>query len=80
MRLRHSMLGRGIARLALFGTDLALTGDAALKLRLNFSSASLFKWIGATSVDQQAADRDQDRQGPHPLILGMKQTKSNRQD
>jgi hypothetical protein len=48
----------GIARVALLGDDLALTGDAALQLRLNFGTGSLFERIGASAADQHAADRD----------------------
>jgi len=80
MRLRDGVFGGGIAGLSLFWADLALAGDAALQLRLHFGTASLFEWIGASTGDQHAADRDQDRQGPHPFILRMKRTKANRQD
>ena len=40
-----------IAGLALFGADLALSGDAALQLRLNLVAASLFEWISASTGD-----------------------------
>ena len=80
MSLRHAVFGGGIAGLSLFGADLALAGDAALQLRLHFLTASLFERISASASNQHAADRDQDRQGPHPHILGMKRAKANRQD
>jgi len=49
MRLWYGVLARWIARLALFGDDLALTGDATLQLRLHLLTASLFERIGATA-------------------------------
>jgi hypothetical protein len=70
--LRHAVFAGWVAGFALFGYELSLTGDATLQLRLNFAAASLFEWIGTSTGDKHAADRDQDRQGPHPLILGMK--------
>jgi len=74
------MLGGWVARFSLFWAKLPLAGDAALQLRLNFFATSLFERIGASAGDQYAADRDQDRQGPHPLILEMKRAKANRQE
>jgi hypothetical protein len=71
------MLAGRIAGLALLGNDLSLTSNAALKLRLNFAAGSLFERISTATGDQHAADRDQDRQGPHPLILGMNFAKAN---
>ena len=77
MRLGYAMLAGRIAGLALLGNDLSLTSNAALKLRLNFAAGSLFERISTATGDQHAADRDQDRQGPHLLILGMNFTKAN---
>ena len=78
MRLWHGVLARWIARLALFGTDLALAGNAALQSRLDFLTALLLERIGATAGQHRACDHEQERQGPHPLILGMKLSKANR--
>jgi hypothetical protein len=78
MRLWDAVFASWIAGLSLFGDDLPLTRDAALQLRLNFSTISLFERIGATAAQCCARDHEQDRQGPHPLILGMKLAKANR--
>jgi hypothetical protein len=78
MRLGNAVFAGWIARLSLFGNDLSLPGDAALQLRLNFSTTALFERIGATAGKRHARDHEQDRQGPHPLILGMKPAKANR--
>jgi hypothetical protein len=78
MRLRHAMFAGWITGLTLFGPDLALAGDATLQLRLNFSTASLFDRIGATAGKRRERDQEEDRQGPHPLILEMKLAKANR--
>ncbi len=80
MRLRNTVFAGRITRLSLFGDDLALTRNAALKLRSHFLAASLFEGIGATRGKRCAHDQEQDRQGPHPLILGTKLSKANRQD
>ena len=77
MRLGDAMLARWIAGLSLFGDDLALTSDPAFQLRLNVSTTSLFERIGAAARECRAPDHEQDRQGPHPLILGMKLAKAN---
>ena len=78
MRLRHAMFAGWITGLTLFGPNLALAGDATLQLRLNFSTASLFDRIGATAGKHCERDQEEDRPGPHPLILGMKFSKANR--
>jgi hypothetical protein len=80
MSLGNAMFSGRIPRISLFGDKLTLAGDAALQLRLNLVTGSLFERIGASAGDQHAADRDQDRQGPHLLILGMKLGNANRQD
>jgi hypothetical protein len=49
VRLGDAVFAGGIAWLSLLGNDLSLAGDAALQLRLNFSTTSLFEWIGATA-------------------------------
>lgn len=72
MRLGHAMFAGRIAGLALFGADLAATGYAAFQLGSNFVAASFFEWIRATAAEEQATNCNQDRTGPHPLILGMK--------
>jgi hypothetical protein len=74
------MFAGRIANLPLFGPDLALAGDAALQLRLNFRAASLLKRVDASRNESRERDCEQDRQGPHPLILGMKLSKANRQN
>src|SRR5205085_1792907 len=65
MRLGNAVFAGWIANVSLFGDDLALTGDAALQLRLHFSTTALFERIRATTSKRRARDRDQDRQGPH---------------
>ena len=69
MRLRDTMLRSWIAGVAFFWSELALTGDAALELRLHFLRAALFKRVGATDRETCEYNRDQDRQGAHLLIL-----------
>jgi hypothetical protein len=78
MRLGNAMFAGWIAGLSLFGNDLSLAGDAALQLRLNFFTTSLFERIGATADKRCTRDHEQDRQGLHLLILGMKSAKANR--
>ena len=80
MSLRYGVFAGRITRLSLFGYDLALAGDATLQLRLDFLTAPLLQRIGATGGKRCAHDQEQDRQGPHPLILGTKLSKANRQD
>ena len=80
MRLGNAMFAGWIADVSFFGDDFSLAGDAALQLGLNFSTTALFERICATTSKRRARDRDQDRHGPHPLILGMKLAKANRQD
>jgi hypothetical protein len=63
------MLRGRIAGVALFWADLALTGDAALELRLHFLAGALFKGVSATDRERCERNRAQDRQGSHPLIL-----------
>lgn len=70
MRLGNAVFAGWIARVSLFGDDFSLAGDAALQLRLNFSTTALLERIGATAGKRRARDHEQDRQGPHPLILG----------
>ena len=69
MRLRDTVFRCRIAGVALFWADLALTSDAALELRLHFLAGLLFKRISATDRERCKRNRDQDRQGSHPLIL-----------
>jgi hypothetical protein len=80
MSLRYGVFAGWIARLSLFGDDLSLTRNAALKLRSHLLAASLFEGIGATAHERRARDCEQDQQGPHPLILGMNLSKANGQD
>jgi hypothetical protein len=47
-----------------------LPGNAALKLSTYFLARSLFQGIGASAVDNSDCNRDQNRVGFHPLILG----------
>jgi hypothetical protein len=51
---------------------MSLAGNTALKLRSDFLPRPLFERVGASGDDQSEPDRDQRRQGLHPLILGMK--------
>ena len=69
MRLRHTVFRGWIACVALFWPELALTGNAALELRLHFLAGALFKGVRATDRQRCERNRDQDRQGFHPLIL-----------
>jgi hypothetical protein len=55
------MFAGRIAGVSLFGDDLALASDAALQLRLNFSTSSLLERIGATAGERCARDHEQDR-------------------
>src|ERR1700738_4259829 len=79
MRRRHAVFSGRVAGIALLGNNFSLTCQTALQLRLNFVAASLLERIGAATDDQHAADRNQDRQGPHPLILGTNFSKANPQ-
>jgi hypothetical protein len=63
------MLRGRVADVALFWTELALTGDAALELRLHFLAGALFKGIRATDRERCECNRHQNRRGSHPLIL-----------
>jgi hypothetical protein len=58
MRLRNAVFAGWIARFSLLGNDLSLTRDAALQLRLNFSTTSLFEWIGTTAREDCTSDRE----------------------
>ena len=78
MRLGDAVFAGGISRFPLFGADLASAGYAALKLRPDFFAGSVFERICATAEEKHAAYRDQDRKGPHPLILGINAPKSIR--
>ncbi|HEV3243176.1 MAG TPA: hypothetical protein VGZ31_02045 [Chthoniobacterales bacterium] len=49
MRLGNAVFDGWVASFALLGADPALTGNAALQLRLNVSTTSLFERIGATA-------------------------------
>jgi hypothetical protein len=61
MRLGNAVFAGWIARLSLFGNDLSLPGNAALQLRLNFSTTSLFEWIGAAARKDCTSNREEDR-------------------
>ena len=58
MGLGNPVLAGWIAGIALFGDELSLAGDAALKLGLNVAATSLLERIGASAGDQHAADRE----------------------
>ena len=77
MGLRDTMLAGGITGLALFGAELALTGDAPLQLRLDFGAASLLHRVGASAHEQSVSDDEEERPGLHPLILESELTKAN---
>jgi hypothetical protein len=70
MRLRNAMFAGWIARFAFLRNELALASEAALKLRSDFVAGLFFKRICATAREREIGDRDQDRPGFHPLILG----------
>ena len=55
------MLRGRIAGVALFLAELALTGDAALELRLHFLAGALFKRVSATDRERCECNRDQER-------------------
>lgn len=74
------MFAGRIAGIALFGSELALTANAPLQLRLNFGAASLLHRISATGNEQSDGDDEEERRAFHPLILETKRTKANRQD
>ena len=61
MSLRYGVFAGWIAGLSLFGDDLSLTRNAALKLRSHFLTASLFERISATTGKCCPSDREQDR-------------------
>ena len=63
------MLRSGITGVALFRAELALARDAALELRLYFLRTSLFKRVRATDRERGECNRDEDREGSHPLTL-----------
>jgi hypothetical protein len=69
MTLRDAVFSGRISRLAVFGTDCSLTGDAALQLILDLRTFSLFEWIGATGGEEGDCDQEEDRQALHLLIL-----------
>ena len=52
------MFASWIARLSLFGNDLSLAGHAALQLRLNFPTTSLFERISAAAREDCTSDRE----------------------
>lgn len=58
MGLGNPVFAGWIAGIALFGDELSLAGDAALKLGLNVAATSLLERIGASAGDQQVADRE----------------------
>ena len=67
--MRDAVFCSRISRLALFWTNCALTGDAALKLILDLRTFSLFEWIGATGGEEGDCDQEEDRPALHLLIL-----------
>ena len=72
MRLRDAVLGSRIAWIALAFAfcELTLSGDAALQLRLHLTATALFDRIGATDFEDRDENREEERPGFHPLILG----------
>ena len=73
----HTVFAGRISRFTLFRADLAATCYAALKLRAHFIAGSLFQRVSATTKDRHATDRDNNRNGPHLPILGMKFANAN---
>jgi hypothetical protein len=61
MRLGNAVFGCRVAGITLLRAELALAGDAALQLGLNFVTASLLDRIGATTCERDRGNRDQDR-------------------
>jgi hypothetical protein len=61
MGLGNAVFAGWIARIAFFGNNFSLAGDAALQLRLNFSTSSLFERIGATAGEDCTSDHEKDR-------------------
>ena len=55
MILWNAVFVRRIAGRALFGTNLALAGDAAFELPLHFAGAAFFQRIGAVHQQKGAA-------------------------
>ena len=72
MRLGDAVFAGGITGLALFRDELTLASYASLELRSHVLARSLFERIGASAEGQQAGDCDENRKGPHRLILEMK--------
>jgi hypothetical protein len=68
MRLRHAVLCRWIVGSSLHWAKRSLTGDATPELLLHFLPGALLKGIRAATQGQQY-DCEQNRKGPHPLIL-----------
>jgi hypothetical protein len=58
MRLGNAMFAGWIARVALLRNKLSLAGNAALQLRLNFATTSLFEGIGAANREDCTSDRE----------------------
>jgi len=68
MRLRHTVVCRWIVGSSLHWAKRSLTGYATPELLLHFLPAALFKGIRAATQGQQY-DCEQNRKGPHLLIL-----------
>jgi hypothetical protein len=68
MRLRYAVLRRWIVGCPLDWAKRSLTGYATPELLLHFLSGALFKGIRAATQGQQY-DCEQNRKGPHLLIL-----------
>jgi hypothetical protein len=57
--------------------ELSLAGNAPLQSRTNFVTGLLFEGVCATADEREIPDRNQDRPGLHPLILGTKHRIAN---
>jgi len=80
MGLRNSMFGSWIAGITFLRNEFALTTETSLELRADFLPASLLERIGATEGERGEENLEEERPGPHPLILEMKSANANRPD
>ena len=58
MGLGNPMFAGWIAWVSLFGDNISLAGDAALKLGLNVAATSLLERISATAREDCTSDRE----------------------
>jgi hypothetical protein len=58
MRLGNAVFRGRVARISLFRDELSLASHAALQLRLDFATSSLFEWVGAADCEDCTSDRE----------------------